>query len=94
MVDAVSKGDIDEMVALITSGIDVNVTLEVCSLYLPIETHTLNLHSVCLSNLYNDIFFFLQSGATLLMVAAYKGLIEVLSVLLIYGADLNLQNNV
>ena len=26
---AVSKGDIDEMVALLTSGIDINITLEV-----------------------------------------------------------------
>ena len=33
LVDAVSKGDIDEMVALLTSGIDINITLEVLYVY-------------------------------------------------------------
>ena len=38
--------------------------------------------------------FFLQSGTTLLMIAAYKGLTEVVSMLLDYGAGIDMRNEV
>ena len=46
---------------------------------------------VCLQHL---PYSFLQGGTTLLMTAAYKGLKEVVSVLLDYGADIDMRNKV
>ena len=42
-MDAVSSGEIDEMVALLTSGIDINLTLE--AFYAP--TLVVNVLSIC-----------------------------------------------
>ena len=77
------EGNIDEIVALFTSGIDINTMLEVSN-YTSIYDNLVNKIILCPS----------QGEATPLMIAAFKGLMEVLEVLLIYGAAINIQNKV